>query len=173
MIIILYGLLYKNKGRIVDNFRQAGRKMEDGYNRNMHLYTEVTMKKLCSILFCSFVLLVNPVVSLAQYEPLLLEDALYSVLFPQINKAFQDHYGKQKPYACPKLVTMKKVYSGTYLFYTVVEVIKYERGPDGQKLPPFERVRITFQNDEGEWEVKKLEIKRLPNDVKLKCPKPI
>lgn len=173
MIIILYVLLYKNKRRIVDNFRQVGRKRGDGYNRSMHLYTEVMMKKLCSILFCSFVLLVNPVVSLAQYEPLLLEDALYSILFPQINKAIQNHYGKQKPYECPKLVTMKKKYSGTYLFYAVIEVIKYERGTGGQTLPPFERVRITFQNDEGEWEVKKLEVKRLPNDTELKCPKPI
>ncbi|CAM4113406.1 hypothetical protein BAMA_13580 [Bacillus manliponensis] len=131
------------------------------------------MKKICSILFCLFVLLGNPAVPSAQYSPLLLEDALYSVLFPQINQAIQKHYGKQKPYECPKLVSMKKVYSGTYMFRTVIQVIKYEPGTGGQILPPFERVRITFENDEGEWEVKNLEVKRLPNDTKLKCPKPI
>ncbi|MBC6975649.1 DUF3888 domain-containing protein [Bacillus sp. Xin] len=132
------------------------------------------MRKLFCLALCSvFILFVSPPAMAAQYDVLLVEDALYSVLFPKINVAIEKHYGKLKPYDCPKIVSLKKVYSGTYLFQTVIEVTKYEAGIGGKVLPPFEKVRITFDNDEGEWIVKKIDIKRLPNDTKLNCKKPI
>ncbi|MDM5154041.1 DUF3888 domain-containing protein [Bacillus sp. DX1.1] len=131
------------------------------------------MKKLFCFICSGFFLFSTPTVFAAQYTPPLLEDALYSVLFPQINAAIQKQYGKQKPYDCPKIVSMKKLYSGTYLFRTVIEVTKYESGAGGKILPPFEKVSITFENDEGEWSVKKIDVKRLPNDTKLNCKKVI
>ncbi|XLP23527.1 DUF3888 domain-containing protein [Bacillus toyonensis] len=123
---------------------------------------------MCSI----FILLASPSVSVAQYDAPLMEDALYSVLFPKINKAIEKQYGSLKPYQCPKIISLKKVYSGTYLFQTVIEVTKYEQ-IGGKIVPPFEKVTITFNNEEGEWEVTKIIVKRLPNDTKLNCKKTI
>lgn len=110
--------------------------------------------------------------SVAQYDAPLMEDALYSVLFPKINKAIEKQYGSLKPYQCPKIISLKKVYSGTYLFQAVIEVTKYEQ-VGGRIVPPFEKVTITFNNEEGEWEVTKILVKRLPNDAKLNCKKTI
>ncbi|AFU12077.1 hypothetical protein bcere0020_12580 [Bacillus cereus Rock3-29] len=123
---------------------------------------------MCSI----FILFASPSVSVAQYDAPLMEDALYSVLFPKINKAIEKQYGSLKPYQCPKIISLKKVYSGTYLFQTVIEVTKYEQ-IGGKIVPPFEKVTITFNNEEGEWEVTKIIVKRLPNDTKLNCKKTI
>ncbi|MEH7461751.1 DUF3888 domain-containing protein [Bacillus thuringiensis] len=131
------------------------------------------MKKICCFIVSCFILLGNPAPFLAEHEPLLLEDALYSVLFPRINEAIQKYYGKQKPYECPKIVSMKKMYSGTYLFRASIEIIKYESGIGGEKLPPFEKVTITFENDDGEWTVKNIGVKRLPDNTKINCRKPI
>lgn len=143
-----------------------------------HLDMGGIMKKigcfLCSGFLCSCLLLFSsPTVFAARYEAPLLEDALYSVLFPKINETLEKHYGKLKPYDCPKIVSMKKVYSGTYLFQTVIEVTTYEAGIGGRKLPPFEKVNITFDNEEGEWIVKKIEVNRLSDYTKLNCKKPI
>ena len=132
---------------------------------------EVVMKKLLCLALCSvFILFSSPAAIAAQYDVPLMEDALYSVLFPKINAAIEKNYGKLKPYDCPKIVSLKKIYSGTYVFQAVIEVTKYEV-KRGKVLPPFEKIRITFDNDEGEWTVKKIDIKRLPNDTKLNCKK--
>ncbi|PEL97959.1 DUF3888 domain-containing protein [Bacillus cereus] len=135
--------------------------------------TEVIMRKLLYFIACSSVILFTlPSVSIAQYDAPLMEDALYSVLFPKINKAIEKQYGSLKPYQCPKIISLKKVYSGTYLFQASIEVTKYERVA-GKIAPPFEKVTITFNNEEGEWEVTKISVKRLPNDTKLNCKKTI
>ncbi|MEH6975788.1 DUF3888 domain-containing protein [Bacillus pseudomycoides] len=128
------------------------------------------MKKLFCFICSGFLFFSTPTVFAEQYDAPLLEDALYSVLFPQINVAIEKHYGKQKLYECPKIVSLKKMYSGTYLFQAVIEVTKYE-AIGGKVLPPFEKIRITFNNDEGEWTVKKIDIKRLPDNTKLNCKK--
>ncbi|MED3085042.1 DUF3888 domain-containing protein [Bacillus toyonensis] len=131
------------------------------------------MRKLFYLIMCSiFILFASPSVSVAQYDAPLMEDALYSVLFPKINKAIEKQYGSLKPYQCPKIISLKKVYSGTYLFQTVIEMTKYEQ-IGGKIVPPFEKVTITFNNEEGEWEVTKIIVKRLPNDTKLNCKKTI
>ncbi|QPW49535.1 DUF3888 domain-containing protein [Bacillus thuringiensis] len=131
------------------------------------------MRKLFYLIMCSiFILFASPSVSVAQYDAPLMEDALYSVLFPKINKAIEKQYGSLKPYQCPKIISLKKVYSGTYLFQTVIEVTKYEQ-IGGKIVPPFEKVTITFNNEKGEWEVTKIIVKRLPNDTKLNCKKTI
>ncbi|PEE28959.1 hypothetical protein COL24_16075 [Bacillus toyonensis] len=131
------------------------------------------MRKLFYLIMCSiFILFASPSVSVAQYDAPLMEDALYSVLFPKINKAIEKQYGSLRPYQCPKIISLKKVYSGTYLFQTVIEVTKYEQ-IGGKIVPPFEKVTITFNNEEGEWEVTKIIVKRLPNDTKLNCKKTI
>ncbi|MEH7216653.1 DUF3888 domain-containing protein [Bacillus toyonensis] len=131
------------------------------------------MRKLFYLIMCSiFIRFASPSVSVAQYDAPLMEDALYSVLFPKINKAIEKQYGSLKPYQCPKIISLKKVYSGTYLFQTVIEVTKYEQ-IGGKIVPPFEKVTITFNNEEGEWEVTKIIVKRLPNDTKLNCKKTI
>ncbi|RWS43216.1 DUF3888 domain-containing protein [Bacillus mycoides] len=131
------------------------------------------MRKLLYFIVCiSFMLFASPSVLIAQYDAPLMEDALYSVLFPKINKAIEKQYGSLKPYQCPKIISIKKVYSGTYLFQAIIEVTKYEQ-VGGKILPPFEKVAITFNNEEGEWEVTKIIVKRLPNDTKLNCKKTI
>ncbi|WP_434166554.1 DUF3888 domain-containing protein [Bacillus thuringiensis] len=131
------------------------------------------MRKLLYFIACSSVILFSsPSVSVAQYDAPLMEDALYSVLFPKINKAIEKQYGSLKPYQCPKIISLKKVYSGTYLFQAVIEVTKYER-VGGKNVPPFEKVVITFNNEEGEWEVTKILVKRLPDNTELNCKKTI
>ncbi len=135
--------------------------------------TEVIMRKLLCFIACSsLIFFTSPSVSVAQYDAPLMEDALYSVLFPKINKAIEKQYGSLKPYQCPKIISLKKVYSGTYLFQASIEVTKYERVA-GKIAPPFEKVTITFNNEEGEWEVTKVLVKRLPDDTKLNCKKTI
>ncbi|PGT18830.1 hypothetical protein COC96_09000 [Bacillus cereus] len=132
------------------------------------------MRKLLYLIVCiSFVLFVSPSVSVAQYDAPLMEDALYSVLFPKINEAIEKQYGKLKPFDCPKIISLKKLYSGTYLFQAVIEITKYESGIGGKVLPPFEKISMTFNNEEGEWTITKISIKRLPNDTKLNCKKPM
>ena len=42
-------------------------------------------------------LFASPSVSVAQYDAPLMEDALYSVLFPKMNEAIEKQYGKLKP----------------------------------------------------------------------------
>ncbi|PFQ45775.1 hypothetical protein COK05_13750 [Bacillus cereus] len=135
--------------------------------------TEVIMRKLLYFIACSSIIFfTSPSVSVAQYDAPLMEDALYSVLFPKINKAIEKQYGSLKPYQCPKIISLKKVYSGTYLFQAVIEVTKYER-VGGKNVPPFEKVTITFNNEEGEWEVTKILVKRLPDNTELNCKKTI
>ncbi|EOA3902864.1 DUF3888 domain-containing protein [Bacillus cytotoxicus] len=130
------------------------------------------MKKIMYFVLCSICIVCSvPGSAAAQYNVPLLEDALYSVLFPQINAAMEKHYGKLKPYDCPKIVSLKKLYSGTYVFQAVIEVTKYEPGTGGEKVPPFEKVNVTFNNEEGEWNVTKVEVKRLPNHTKINCKK--
>ncbi|QWG27359.1 DUF3888 domain-containing protein [Bacillus mycoides] len=132
------------------------------------------MRKLLYFIVCiSFMLFVSPSVSVAQYDAPLMEDALYSVLFPKMNEAIEKQYGKLKPFDCPKIISLKKLYSGTYLFQAVIEITKYESGIGGKVLPPFEKISMTFNNEEGEWAVTKISIKRLPNDTKLNCKKTI
>ncbi|MFX3659558.1 MAG: DUF3888 domain-containing protein [Ectobacillus sp.] len=109
----------------------------------------------------------------AQQSPEMLEDALYSVLFPQINRAIEKHYGTLKKYDCPKIVHMKKMYSGTYMFEAKIEVIKYEGRMDEPPGPPFDRVTITFNNEEGEWTVQHVSVQRLPDSTELNCRKPM
>lgn len=131
------------------------------------------MRNLLYVIVCSsFMFFALPNVSVAQYDAPLMEDALYSVLFPKINRAIEKQYGGLKPYECPRIISLKKMYSGTYLFQAVIEVTKYER-VGGKIAPPFEKVTITFNNEEGEWEVTKVVVKRLPNDIKLNCKKTI
>ncbi|MGE7889611.1 DUF3888 domain-containing protein [Bacillus cereus] len=131
------------------------------------------MRKLLYFIACSSIIFfTSPSVSVAQYDAPLMEDALYSVLFPKINKAIEKQYGSLKPYQCPKIISLKKVYSGTYLFQAVIEVTKYER-VGGKNVPPFEKVTITFNNEEGEWEVTKILVKRLPDNTELNCKKTI
>ncbi|MED1566826.1 DUF3888 domain-containing protein [Bacillus paramycoides] len=131
------------------------------------------MRNLLYVIVCSsFMFFASPNVSVAQYGAPLMEDALYSVLFPKINRAIEKQYGGLKPYECPRIISLKKMYSGTYLFQAVIEVTKYER-VGGKIAPPFEKVTITFNNEEGEWEVTKVVVKRLPNDTKLNCKKTI
>lgn len=125
---------------------------------------------LCAILF-SAGLFFHP--AAAQQSPVLLEDALYSVLFPQINKAIEKQYGEEKKYDCPKIISMKKVYSGTYVFRTTIEIIKFEQQPGEKPRPPFDRVMITFNNEDGEWTVQAIKVQRLPDSTKLNCRKPV
>ncbi|MCP8968664.1 DUF3888 domain-containing protein [Ectobacillus ponti] len=114
----------------------------------------------------------SPCVQAAQ-SPDMLEDALYSVLFPKINMAVEKHYGRTQKYDCLKIASMKKVYSGTYVFQAEIELITFRAVPGGEPKPPFEKVTIPFNNEEGEWEAGPVKIQKLPDDTKLKCRKPL
>lgn len=66
------------------------------------------MRKLLYFIVCiSFIIFSSPSVSVAQYDAPLIEDALYSVLFPKINEAIEKQYGKLKPFDCPKIISLK------------------------------------------------------------------
>jgi hypothetical protein len=131
------------------------------------------MKRMAGIIIILLTLTTFPFTIQAQPSSAMLEDAFYSVLFPKINESIQNYYGIQKKYDCPKIVSMKKVYSGTYVFVTVIEVTKYEGPEDGQPKPPFDKVSITFNNEDGEWQVQKIKVTRLPDNTKINCRKPI
>lgn len=129
-------------------------------------------KRICVAVTCFFLYSSSAALASAPSFPML-EDAFYSVLFPQINEAIQKSYGEQKKYDCPKIAEMKKLYSGTYLFQSSIELITYNQKPQGKPEPPFEKVTITFDNEQGEWEVKSTKKTRLPDTTKLTCRKPV
>ncbi|MBO9128348.1 DUF3888 domain-containing protein [Bacillus sp. 165] len=120
----------------------------------------------------SFILTMAPFAVQAEPSFTMLEDAFYSVLFPKINEAVQQYYGMQKKYDCPTIVSMKKVYSGTYLFAATIEITKYEGKEYEPPKPPFDKVLITFSNKEGEWEVQTIKVVHLPDNTKVNCRKP-
>ncbi|MDG4656869.1 DUF3888 domain-containing protein [Ectobacillus antri] len=103
----------------------------------------------------------------------MLEDAFFSVLFPKINGALEKRFGVLKKYDCPKIVSMNKMVNGTYLFRATLEVIVYEQQPGQEPKPPFQKVSINFNNEDGEWEAKELQVTSLPNSTKLTCRKPV
>lgn len=129
-------------------------------------------KRMYAAVTCFFLYSSSPALASAPSLPML-EDAFFSVLFPQINAEIQKSYGEQKKYDCPEIVEMKKLYSGTYLFQSSIEVITYNQKPQGKPEPPFEKVRITFDNEQGEWEVKSTKLTRLPDSTSLTCRKPV
>lgn len=88
---------------------------------------------------------------------LLLEDLLFAKFFPDISRAMVVHYGESKQFMCPRIVDLKKRWSGSYLFEVTLEVETFE----GPHNPPHDLVTITFRNDERGWQVKQFTAKRL------------
>jgi hypothetical protein len=131
------------------------------------------MRKVMCTLFVTVSLFSHPTPFAAQQSSAMLEDALFSVLFPKINQSIEKYYSGLKTYDCPKIVSMKKVYSGTYVFKATIEVTKYEEPAGGKPQPPFDRVIINFSNEEGEWDVQSIKVQRLPDNTKINCRKPV
>jgi hypothetical protein len=96
------------------------------------------------------------------------EEAFLSTLFPKINKMVEKRYGILRQYECVKVVSLTKKYPHAYVYETNVQLITYT----GNYEPPFEQLTFTLNNEEGDWDVKKLQVVKLPNTFSFACKKP-
>jgi hypothetical protein len=70
----------------------------------------------------------------------LMEDALLSRLFPTIDQAITNHYGKRKQFMKPKVLEIKRLETAQFHFEVILEVITFE----GPHNPPYGTDTITI-----------------------------
>nr|WP_275583708.1 DUF3888 domain-containing protein [Priestia taiwanensis] len=95
-------------------------------------------------------------------------EAFLSTLFPKMNTMIEKRYGILRQYDCVKILSLTKKYPQAYVYETKVELITYT----GNYEPPFERLTFTLNNEEGDWNVVKMNVLKLPNSFTFSCKKP-
>ena len=98
------------------------------------------------------------------------DDLIFIMLYPSIQKELEKQYGEVKQIECEKIIQIKRLPVGTYLFNVTVQVITFE----GAHGPPNDLVTITFSNEKTlEWHAIDFKRKRLkPNEI-TKCRHPL
>ncbi|WP_316572074.1 DUF3888 domain-containing protein [Neobacillus sp. YIM B06451] len=98
------------------------------------------------------------------------DDLIFVLLTPLIDKEIDKHYGKVKQYYCAKILKIKKLQQGSYLFDVTVQVRTFE----GAHNPPYDLVSITLSNRNPlEWRVMNYNSKRLKPNELTKCRHPL
>lgn len=132
------------------------------------------MKKTLLILITFFIFFCT---SLAQAETLtkkdeirLREDLIFIMLYPSIQQELKKQYGEGKQIMCEKIIEIKKLPIGSYLFNVTVQVTTFE----GAHNPPNDLVTITFSNEKTiEWQTIDFKRKKLkPNEI-TNCTHPL
>ncbi|WP_066066103.1 DUF3888 domain-containing protein [Neobacillus soli] len=98
------------------------------------------------------------------------DDLIFILLYPSIQQELKKQYGEIKQNYCGKIVQIKKLPIGTYLFNVTVQVTTFEDAHS----PPHDLVTITFSNEKTvEWEAIDFKKRRLkPNEI-TKCTHPL
>lgn len=89
------------------------------------------------------------------------DDVIIILLFPFIDKEIEKHYGEPKQFYNQRILKIKKLREGSYLFNVTVQVTTFE----GAHNPPYDLVTITFSNKVSEdWRAIDFKSRRLkPN----------
>lgn len=98
------------------------------------------------------------------------DDLIFILLYPSIQQELKKQYGEIKQNYCGKIIQIKKLPIGTYLFNVTVQVTTFEDAHS----PPHDLVTITFSNEKTiEWEAIDFKKRRLkPNEI-TKCTHPL
>ena len=91
------------------------------------------------------------------------DDLILNLLYPSIQKELEKQYGEGKQFECEKIIQIKRLPVGTYLFNVTVQLITFEDAHG----PPNDLVTITFNNETSlDWHAIDFKRKRLkPNEI--------
>lgn len=131
------------------------------------------MKKFTLIIIsCLFLVPFTPVnaETVTNNDIQLRDDLILIMLYPSIQQELKKQYGEIKQNYCGKIIQIKRLPIGTYLFNVIVQVTTFE----GAHGPPNDLVTITFSNEKTiEWQAIDFKRKRLkPNEI-TKCGHPL
>ncbi|WP_066069680.1 DUF3888 domain-containing protein [Neobacillus soli] len=123
------------------------------------------MKKSLLILIACFTFFsYSPIKAktIAKNDVQLRDDVIINLLFPFIYKEIEKHYGEPKQFYNQKILKIKRLREGSYLFNVTVQVTTFE----GAHNPPYDLVTITFSNKVSEdWRAIDFKSRRLkPNE---------
>lgn len=94
------------------------------------------------------------------------DDLILIMLYPSIQQELKKQYGEGKQTMCDKIIQIKKLPTGSYLFNVTVQVTTFE----GAHNPPNDLVTITFSNEKSiEWQAIDFKRKRLKTNEITKC----
>ena len=122
-------------------------------------------KSLLILLACLTLFSYSPVQAktVTENDIRLRDDLILNLLYPSIQKELEKQYGEGKQFECQKIIQIKRLPVGTYLFNVTVQLITFEDAHD----PPNDLVTITFNNETSlDWHVIDFKRKRLkPNEI--------
>ncbi|MDQ1144064.1 hypothetical protein QE429_000891 [Bacillus sp. SORGH_AS 510] len=107
-------------------------------------------KSLLIIISCFTLFAYSPAkaATIANDDVQLREDVIITLLFPFIYREIEKHYGEPKQFYNQRVLKIKKLREGSYLFNVTVQVTTFE----GAHNPPYDLVTITFSNkNEQDW----------------------
>ncbi|MFD1928899.1 DUF3888 domain-containing protein [Sporosarcina siberiensis] len=95
------------------------------------------------------------------------DDLILNLLYPSIQKELEKQYGAGKQFECQKIIQIKRLPVGTYLFNVTVQLITFEDAHG----PPNDLVTITFNNETSQdWHAIDFKRKRLKeNEIPKLC----
>ena len=101
--------------------------------------------------------------TVTENEIQLRDDVIFIMLYPLIQQELEKQYGEAQQTECDKIIQIKKLPIGTYIFNVTVQAITFE----GAHGPPNDLVTITFSNEKTlEWHAIDFKRKRLkPNEI--------
>ena len=126
-------------------------------------------KSLLILLACLTLFSFSPVQAktVTENDIRLRDDLILNLLYPSIQKELEKQYGKGKQFECQKIIQIKRLPVGTYLFNVTVQLITFEDAHG----PPNDLVTITFNNETSlDWHAIDFKRKRLkPNEIPKLC----
>ena len=122
-------------------------------------------KNLLILIACLTLFSYSPAKSetVTENEIQLRDDVIFIMLYPLIQQELEKQYGEAQQTECDKIIQIKKLPIGTYIFNVTVQAITFE----GAHGPPNDLVTITFSNEKTlEWHAIDFKRKRLkPNEI--------
>ncbi|MFJ8235410.1 DUF3888 domain-containing protein [Ureibacillus sp. NPDC094379] len=125
-------------------------------------------KSLLILLACLTLFSYSPVQAktVTENDIRLRDDLILNLLYPSIQKELEKQYGEGKQFECQKIIQIKRLPVGTYLFNVTVQLITFEDAHG----PPNDLVTITFNNETSlDWHAIDFKRKRLKTNEIPKC----
>lgn len=125
-------------------------------------------KSLLKLIACLTLFSYSPVQAetVTENDIQLHDDLIFIMLYPSIQQELETQYGEITQNECGKIIEIKRLPVGTYLFNVTVQVRTFE----GAHSPPNDLVTITFSNEKSlEWQAIDFKRKRLKPIEITKC----